>query len=122
MQQHCLLLGHGPLPCGSTFFHENVSGGHVFMHRHTQNTHTQTNTLKHSDKHTQSRVGMYSKTLYIHYTMPFQWEVGLNETAIFYVNVEIQWGKEVFSQPPIVQVLPLNKMRDVIFIIGTLQL
>ena len=25
---------------------------------------------------------------------------------------EIQWGKKVFSQPPIVQVLPLKKMRD----------
>jgi hypothetical protein len=34
----------------------------------------------------------------------------------------IQWGKKVFSQPPIVQVLPLKKMRTVIFIIGTLQL
>ena len=25
---------------------------------------------------------------------------------------EIQWGKKVFSQPPIVQVLPLKKMRE----------
>ncbi len=25
----------------------------------------------------------------------------------------IQWGKKVFSQPPIVQVLPLKKMREV---------
>ncbi len=24
----------------------------------------------------------------------------------------IQWGKKVFSQPPIVQVLPLKKMRE----------
>ncbi len=24
----------------------------------------------------------------------------------------IQWGKKVFSQPPIVQVLPLRKMRE----------
>ncbi len=27
--------------------------------------------------------------------------------------VHIQWGKKVFSQPPIVQVLPLKKMREV---------
>ncbi len=25
---------------------------------------------------------------------------------------DIQWGKKVFSQPPIVQVLPLKKMRE----------
>ncbi len=25
---------------------------------------------------------------------------------------QIQWGKKVFSQPPIVQVLPLKKMRE----------
>ncbi|CDQ56099.1 unnamed protein product [Oncorhynchus mykiss] len=35
---------------------------------------------------------------------------------------ELQWGKKVFSQPPIVLFLPLKKMRPVIFIIGTLQL
>uniref|UniRef100_A0AAZ3PFV0 Reverse transcriptase domain-containing protein n=1 Tax=Oncorhynchus tshawytscha TaxID=74940 RepID=A0AAZ3PFV0_ONCTS len=35
---------------------------------------------------------------------------------------DIQWGKKVFSQPPIVQVLPLKDERPVIFIIGTLQL
>ncbi len=28
----------------------------------------------------------------------------------FYIY--IQWGKKVFSQPPIVQVLPLKKMRE----------
>ncbi len=28
------------------------------------------------------------------------------------LNYEIQWGKKVFSQPPIVQVLPLKKMRE----------
>ncbi len=27
-------------------------------------------------------------------------------------NINIQWGKKVFSQPPIVQVLPLKKMRE----------
>ena len=25
---------------------------------------------------------------------------------------EVQWGKKVFSQPPIVQVFPLKKMRE----------
>ncbi len=29
-----------------------------------------------------------------------------------YINTHIQWGKKVFSQPPIVQVLPLKKMRE----------
>ncbi len=35
-------------------------------------------------------------------------------TAIFLTvfTDEIQWGKKVFSQPPIVQVLPLKKMRE----------
>ncbi len=28
------------------------------------------------------------------------------------LDVHIQWGKKVFSQPPIVQVLPLKKMRE----------
>ncbi len=27
-------------------------------------------------------------------------------------SVQIQWGKKVFSQPPIVQVLPLKKMKE----------
>ncbi len=27
-------------------------------------------------------------------------------------SLYIQWGKQVFSQPPIVQVLPLKKMRE----------
>ncbi len=27
-------------------------------------------------------------------------------------SYSIQWGKKVFSQPPIVQVLPLKKMRE----------
>ncbi len=29
-----------------------------------------------------------------------------------YIYIHIQWGKKVFSQPPIVQVLPLKKMRE----------
>ncbi len=27
-------------------------------------------------------------------------------------QINLQWGKKVFSQPPIVQVLPLKKMRE----------
>ncbi len=27
-------------------------------------------------------------------------------------ETHLQWGKKVFSQPPIVQVLPLKKMRE----------
>ncbi len=30
----------------------------------------------------------------------------------FSFNMHIQWGKKVFSQPPIVQVLHLKKMRE----------
>ena len=29
-----------------------------------------------------------------------------------YIYIHIQWGKKVFSQPPIVQVLPHKKMRE----------
>ncbi len=29
-----------------------------------------------------------------------------------YIYTYIQWGKKVFSPPPIVQVLPLKKMRE----------
>ena len=54
----------------------------------------------------------------------FQWfaeeDVFLNWPPINLTD--IQWDIKVFSQPPIVQVLPLKKMRPVIFIIGTLQL
>ncbi len=39
-----------------------------------------------------------------------------------YIYIYTQWGKKVFSQPSIVQVLPLKKMRPVIFIIGIPQL
>ncbi len=28
------------------------------------------------------------------------------------IELYLQWGKKVFSQPPIVQVLPLKKMRE----------
>ncbi len=31
---------------------------------------------------------------------------------IYIYIIYIQWGKKVFSQPPIVQVLPLKKMRE----------
>ncbi len=30
----------------------------------------------------------------------------------FVLQGHIQWGKKVFSQPPIVRVLPLKKMRE----------
>ncbi len=34
-------------------------------------------------------------------------------SAVIRCDLEyIQWGKKVFSQPPIVQVLPLKKMRE----------
>ncbi len=33
-------------------------------------------------------------------------------TVVYFLCSEIQWGKKVFSQPPIVQVLPLKKMRE----------
>ncbi len=39
---------------------------------------------------------------------------GKNKSVAFIIlfNIYIQWGKKVFSQPPIVQVLPLKKMRE----------
>ncbi len=41
----------------------------------------------------------------------------LKENKNLYMNKfvcvnNIQWGKKVFSQPPIVQVIPLKKMRE----------
>ncbi len=33
-------------------------------------------------------------------------------TIYLYKYKHLQWGKKVFSQPPIVQVLPLKKMRE----------
>ncbi len=33
-------------------------------------------------------------------------------TKVLYTYIYTQWGKNVFSQPPIVQVLPLKKMRE----------
>ncbi len=32
--------------------------------------------------------------------------------STIYIYIYIQWGKKVFSQPPILQVLPLKKMRE----------
>ncbi len=29
-----------------------------------------------------------------------------------WLYVDLQWGKKVFSQPPIVQVIPLKKVRE----------
>ncbi len=36
----------------------------------------------------------------------------MNFPSLLYIYIYIQWGKKVFSQPPIVQVLPLKKMRE----------
>ncbi len=40
----------------------------------------------------------------------------LNKVSLFYIKTvgegKVQWGKKVFSQPPIVQVLPLKKRRE----------
>ncbi len=33
-------------------------------------------------------------------------------TVYLVMKMYIQWGKKVFSQPPIVQVLPFKKMRE----------
>ncbi len=43
-----------------------------------------------------------------------QTEHNLATRAVYemYIYIYIQWGKKVFSQPPIVQVLPLKKMRE----------
>ena len=35
----------------------------------------------------------------------------LNNVTVIYFLSYVQWGKKVFSQPPIVQVLPLKNMR-----------
>ncbi len=37
---------------------------------------------------------------------------GVSYVTLLMCNKHIQWGKKVFSQPPIVQVLPLKKMRE----------
>ncbi len=38
---------------------------------------------------------------------------GIENRWCIYIYIYIQWGKKVFSQPPIVQVLPLKKIRAV---------
>ncbi len=38
--------------------------------------------------------------------------LGASKTLFGIRFLDIQWGKKVFSQPPIVQVLPLKKMRE----------
>ena len=42
------------------------------------------------------------------YTNSYEYHLYLD---VFFA-LDIQWGKKVFSQPPIVQVLPLKKMRE----------
>ncbi len=41
------------------------------------------------------------------------WDI-ISEGSVYKkkIYIYIQWGKKVFSQPPIVQVLPLKKMRE----------
>ncbi len=46
--------------------------------------------------------------IYVAYTIKIFYIVILKFFQIWH----IQWGKKVFSQPPIVQVLPLKKMRE----------
>ncbi len=41
-----------------------------------------------------------------------QISTNMKEGILFQYLLNIQWGKKVFSQPPIVQVLPLKKMRE----------
>ncbi len=36
----------------------------------------------------------------------------IKQFSLIYFTVHIQWGKKLFSQPPIVQVFPLKKMRE----------
>ncbi len=46
-------------------------------------------------------------------TAPFSRSLNRADAYIYiYIYIYIQWGKKVFSQPPIVQVLPLKKMRE----------
>ncbi len=37
---------------------------------------------------------------------------GQQRQCAVYIYIYTQWGKKVFSQPPIVQILPLKKMRE----------
>ncbi len=37
---------------------------------------------------------------------------GFVKESFYWPRMKVQWGKKVFSQPPIVQVLPLKKMRE----------
>ncbi len=40
------------------------------------------------------------------------WRILVTKQLTVAIDFHIQWGKKVFSQPPIVQVLPLKKMRE----------
>ena len=44
--------------------------------------------------------------------LPLLQNIRLLELTAPQIATQIQWGKKVFSQPPIVQVLPLKKMRE----------
>uniref|UniRef100_A0A4W5KIN3 Protein phosphatase 6, regulatory subunit 2b n=1 Tax=Hucho hucho TaxID=62062 RepID=A0A4W5KIN3_9TELE len=63
--------------------------------------------------------------IYTQYTIMTKQKTGFRHFCKYiyiHTHTHTQWGKKVFSQPPIVQVLQLKKMRPVIFIIGTRQL
>ncbi len=56
-------------------------------------------------------------TVYIYYVLIKDTHIQYLENIrciyiYIYIYIYIQWGKKVFSQPPIVQVLPLKKMRE----------
>ncbi len=44
--------------------------------------------------------------------LPWNLHGGLLPCLQNHASLHLQWGKKVFSQPPIVQVLPLKKMRE----------
>ena len=53
----------------------------------------------------------YSRIGQIQYCMP-KWVLKFKMIHSMTILKQLQWGKKVFSQPPIVQVLPLKKMRE----------
>ncbi len=54
-------------------------------------------------------VKIYNK-IFIVYSLYQLYQI--NIYIYIYIYIYIQWGKKVFSQQPIVQVLPLKKMRE----------
>ncbi len=57
--------------------------------------------------------------LYVRYSLVqlkfialFKYQVCYHDGVLCTFYLLVQWGKKLFSQPPIVQVLPLKKMRE----------